>query len=122
MTVAGVAGMTKRPSERRQFPRIKIIGELAGLNVGFNARVHLIDISPGGFSIASTVDLPLNREHAFEFMTDRGPAQVRAKPLHSLRVTGDPPLYCLGCAFLLETQSDRLSANALINEASPMCV
>ncbi len=74
--------------DRRRRPRLKLLGEIHGTQVGLDLPIVVRDISTGGFSIESSVRFPDQDVRLFEFSAGDGlpPVIVSARALRTVRV------------------------------------
>ena len=88
----------------------------------FKLPVVLLDLSPGGFALASPVPFDRHAEYTFQFNGKRLHGPIRAKDVHCLRVshgTTDAS-YVAGFKFVLERPSDQEAVDNLIEEAQQL--
>ena len=75
--------------ERRRHPRVRVLGELYGRVVAFDAPVGIQNIGLGGFSIVAPLAFPPNAEHKFEVTAPDGyTAIIKGRAAHSAAQTG----------------------------------
>jgi len=89
--------------ERRQSPRVRILGRLHGQEVALATPVTVREISLGGLRVETPVPFPEGAEHAFHLTLGDGAAvTVSARAVHCQPVdTPDgPPLYLTGFRFV----------------------
>lgn len=105
--------------DRRQNPRIELLGEINGQIMPFALPVVLLDLSDGGFAIASPVPFKPNSEYTFQFNGTRPFGPIRAKDVHCLRVShGTSSVsYVAGFSFVLTNPTDRAVVAGLLAEA-----
>ena len=108
--------------ERRTSPRIELLGEINGQVMPFAMPVVLLDLSPGGFALASPVPFARHAEYTFQFNGTRAHGPIRAKDVHCLRVShGTTDVsYVAGFSFVLNDPSDQEVVDALIAEAQEL--
>lgn len=105
--------------ERRNSPRIELLGEINGHVMPFAMPVVLLDLSPGGFAIASSVPFTPNAEYTFQFHGSRQYGPIKAKDMHCLRVSHGTAnaSYVAGFSFILQGPADQDVVNGLLAEA-----
>ena len=105
--------------DRRQNPRIELLGEINGQIMPFALPVVLLDLSEGGFAIASPVPFKPNSEYTFQFNGTRKFGPVRAKDVHCLRVSHGTSnvSYVAGFSFVLKAPSEVETVAGLLAEA-----
>jgi hypothetical protein len=109
-------------AERRTTPRIELVGEINGRVLPFKLPVVLLDLSPGGFALASPVPFERHAEYTFIFNGKHPHGPIRAKDVHCLRVshgTTDAS-YVAGFSFILDEPADRQLVDNLIAEAEQL--
>ena len=106
-------------SDRRQNPRIELLGEINGQVMPFALPVVLLDLSPGGFAIASSVPFTPDAEYTFQFNGARPHGPIRARDMHCLRVSHGTTAasYVAGFSFVVQMPTDREIVDDLIAEA-----
>ena len=99
-------------SERRRFPRVRVLGELYGRVVAFDTPVEIRNIGPGGFSISGPLEFPVGAEHQFEVTSADGQAAVlQGRSAHaSERITVDGEVTYLTGFSLTDDQPGGASA------------
>lgn len=109
-------------SDRRQDTRIELLGEINGQVMPFALPVVLLDLSPGGFAIASSVPFTPNAEYTFQFNGTRPHGPIRAKDMHCLRVSHGTTgaSYVAGFSFVVLLPSDKEVVDDLIAEAAEL--
>jgi hypothetical protein len=110
--------------DRRKSPRIELLGEIAGQIVPYALPVVLLDLSPGGFAIASPVPFTPDSEYTFNFNATRQHGPIRAIAAHCLRVShgSETTSYVAGFSFVLDKPASKQSVDSLIAEANDMMV
>ena len=105
--------------ERRHEPRIELLGEINGQVMPFALPVVLLDLSPGGFAIASSVPFTPDAEYTFQFNGVRPHGPIRAKDMHCLRVSHGTTSasYVAGFSFVFVMAADKDVVDDLIAEA-----
>ena len=63
-------------TERRRHPRVRVLGELYGRVVAFDAPGGIQNIGLGGFSIVGPLAFPVDAEHQFEVTAPDGATSV----------------------------------------------
>ncbi len=108
--------------DRRTSPRIELLGEINGKVLPFAMPVVLLDLSPGGFALASPVPFSRHAEYTFQFNGTRAHGPIKAKDIHCLRVShGTTDVsYVAGFSFVLNQPSDQAVVDALIAEAQEL--
>jgi hypothetical protein len=82
------SGPTPVTPERRQNPRLEILGRVHGRLIPLNVPVTMLEISLGGFSIETGIPFAAGEVHEFQLTSDQRPeAVISAKVIHSLRAT-----------------------------------
>ncbi len=106
-------------TDRRTSPRIELLGEINGQVMPFALPVVLLDLSPGGFAIASSVPFTPDAEYTFQFNGTHQHGPIRAKDMHCLRVSHGTTSasYVAGFSFVLQEAQDRGVVENLIAEA-----
>jgi hypothetical protein len=109
-------------TDRRTSPRIELLGEINGQVMPFAMPVVLLDLSPGGFALASPVPFARHAEYTFQFNGTRPHGPIRAKDVHCLRVShGTTDVsYVAGFSFVLNQPADQEVVDALIAEAQEL--
>jgi len=67
--------------------KIALLGEINGSVMPKPVPVELLDLSHGGFSVASSVPFRPNAEYTFQFNASRQSEPIRARDTHCLRVS-----------------------------------
>ena len=108
--------------DRRTSTRIELLGEINGRVMPFKLPVVLLDLSPGGFALASPVPFVRHAEYTFQFNGTRQHGPIRAKDVHCLRVShgSTDASYVAGFSFVLDQPADRERVNGLIEEAQQL--
>lgn len=109
-------------TDRRTSPRIELLGEINGQVMPFAMPVVLLDLSPGGFALASPVPFARHAEYTFQFTGTRPHGPIRAKDVHCLRVShGTTDVsYVAGFSFVVRQPEDQEVVDALIAEAQQL--
>ena len=86
--------------------------------------VRLLDLSPGGFSIESSVPFMANAEYTFQFSATRQHGPIRAKVAHCVRVSDGKTSvsYATGFSFVLSLPEDKEIVDDLVAEAHDLMV
>ena len=116
--------LTNSYDDRRTTQRMELLGEINGRVMPFKLPVVLLDLSPGGFALASPVPFVRHSEYTFQFNGKRSHGPIRAKDVHCLRVshgTTDAS-YVAGFSFVLEGPEDQELVDGLIAEAEQLTV
>jgi hypothetical protein len=112
------SGPIRATPERRQNPRLEILGTIHGRLIPLNAPVTILEISRGGFSIETSVALASGEVHEFQLTVDQRPAVViSAKVVHTLRGTGPSgsTSYVTGLQFVgYDTEERRQAVDSLM--------
>ena len=110
---------TYSAEDRRTSPRIELLGEIDVRVMPLRLPVVLLDLSPGGFALASPVPFVRHAEYTFQFSGTRPLGSVRAKDVHCLRVSHGvtDASYVAGFSFVLEQPTDQAVVDDLISEA-----
>lgn len=114
--------LTDSYDDRRTSQRIELLGEINGRVMPFKLPVVLLDLSPGGFALASPVPFVRHAEYTFQFNGKRPHGPIRAKDVHCLRVshgTTDAS-YVAGFSFVLDGPEDQALVDGLIDEAEEL--
>lgn len=108
--------------DRRDTPRIELLGEINGQVMPFALPVVLMDLSQGGFAIASSVPFMRNSEYTFQFNATRQHGPIRARHLHCLRVShgATSKSYVAGFSFVVDLPADKEVVDDLIAEANAL--
>jgi hypothetical protein len=82
-----MATTSKGRPERRQSPRISVVGVLNGKSATVVGPLTLRDISPGGFAVESRDEFTSDRPHQFELSSSWGRrVVVEARVVHCVRM------------------------------------
>jgi hypothetical protein len=106
--------------EGRSAPRIELFGEINCQVMPSATPVVLLDLSAGGFAVASSVPFRPHDEYTFQFRGIRDHGPIRAKDVHCLRVShGDSGAsYVAGFRFVSSVPSERELVDGLVAEAN----
>ena len=109
-------------ADRRTSPRIELLGEIDVRVMPLRLPVVLLDLSPGGFALASPVPFIRHAEYTFQFSGTRPLGSIRAKDVHCLRVShgATEASYVAGFSFVFENPADQEVVDELIAEARQM--
>jgi hypothetical protein len=115
-----VASSFVKAENRRSAPRIELLGEINCQVMPFATPVVLLDVSEGGFAVASSVPFKPNDEYTFQFRGSRALGPIRAKDVHCLRVShGDSGAsYVAGFSFVSSVPSEQELVDELVAEAN----
>ncbi len=96
-----------------------MLGEINGQVLPAELPVVLLDLSAGGFAIASSVPFVPNSEYTFHFTGSRPHGRIRARDMHCLRVShgAASASYVAGFSFLLDSAADQQVVESLVAEA-----
>jgi hypothetical protein len=89
--------------DRRQTPRIEVLGHIHGHIVSLDARMTALDLSVGGFSMETTFPVESNEEHDFRLVCPDGTwSQFRARAAYCRRYKTPEglPRYVSGLQFI----------------------
>ncbi|MGH9197328.1 MAG: PilZ domain-containing protein [Acidimicrobiia bacterium] len=87
--------------EKRNNPRLTILGELRGRTVTLDEPVTVNDMSEGGLTIETGFRLPIGSLHDFRLAFDHWSAILSGRVLHSRTVVqGDRVTYVSGIQFV----------------------
>lgn len=88
--------------ERRQYPRLEILGRIKGVVRPLDVSITLLNLSLGGFLMQTPMEYHVGEIHEFQFtMDDKEPLIVRARIAHAMRATVDhEPVYLFGLEFV----------------------
>jgi len=104
--------------ERRQSPRLEVLGTLHGQIVPLRIAITVREIGFGGFSIETVFPLPVEAIHDFRFTLRNGSTvTVRGRVAHcreEVRETGS--IYIAGLEFVDPLPARRRKAQALVTE------
>jgi len=74
--------------ERRQAPRIEVLGQVHGRMVPLDARLTALDLGAGGFSVETSFPIELDSEHDFQLVGPDGTSiRFKARVVHCRRST-----------------------------------
>ena len=115
---------TSSAADRRTSPRIELLGEIDVRVMPLRLPVVLLDLSPGGFALASPVPFVRHAVYTFQFSAARPLGSIRAKDMHCLRVShgATDASYVAGFSFVLEGPEDQELVDGLIAEAEQLTV
>jgi len=91
------------PRDRRQTPRLEVLGHVHGHIVSLDARMTALDLSENGFSMETTFPIDEGEEHDFRLITPDGSInRLRARATHSKRyqMSDGTPRYVSGLTFV----------------------
>ena len=105
--------------DRRTSTRIELLGEIKGKVMPFKLPVVLLDLSPGGFALASPVPFVRHAVYTFQFSGIREHGPIQAKDMHCLRVShgSTDASYVAGFSFVFERPADQALVDGLLAEA-----
>jgi len=93
--------------DRRQNPRIQLLGRLHGSVVALEVAVTVTEISLGGMAIETQIDFPRDAEHEFQLtLGDDSTVRLKGRIAHCQKLAGDPPRYLSGIEFVEEPETD----------------
>jgi hypothetical protein len=104
-------------AERREFPRIRLFGDLHGRPVPLQVTLVLQDISVGGFSVESPIDFRPGVQFWFELIGSGSSAMLRATCLHCVRANpfyGD--VFFAGFQFTRSEERDLEGIWTMVND------
>src|SRR5262245_22202838 len=111
-------GPVTRSTEARRAPRLRVAGRIRGHVVELDAAVNVVEIGLDGFSIESSVELPLGGVFEFRFtLHDGSDVYSRARVVHC-RPQGSrnvPSQFVAGLAFVDDVWRGR-STGELIDD------
>lgn len=91
------------PRNRRQTPRLEVLGHVHGHIVSLDARMTALDMSENGFSMETTFPIDQDEEHDFRLITPDGTVnRLRARATYSKRyqMSDGTPRYVSGLTFV----------------------
>jgi hypothetical protein len=91
------------PRDRRQTPRLEVLGHVHGHIVSLDARMTALDLGFGGFSMETTFPVEANQEHDFRLIAPNGAiSQLRARAAYCRRYKNPSgtPRYVSGLVFV----------------------
>jgi hypothetical protein len=99
-----------------------VLGEINGRVMPFKLPVVLLDLSPGGFALASPVPFVRHAVYTFQFSGTRQHGPIRAKDMHCLRVShgSTDASYVAGFSFVLDQPADQELVDGLLAEAQQL--
>ena len=106
-------------AERRQSPRIEILGQLDGFLMTVDTGVTILDLSAGGFGIDSPVALNTGEMHECRFSLRGGVSVILlAKVVHCRPLKGrkGATRYLAGFEFLEQPNAEAAAARAQLLE------
>jgi hypothetical protein len=107
-------------SDRRRSPRIEILGRLHGHVVAFETPVTVREISLGGMTIHTSMDLGEGAVHAFLLtLGDGSVVQLTGRILHSRREPGSndgPVSYVSGIRFIEDEPDATATVSQIIDK------
>jgi hypothetical protein len=101
--------------ERRRSERIRLMSAVHGQVVPMDVDITLRDISLGGLTVVSPIQLPPGATHEFRLtLGDGSPVHLRGRIAHCRRSDDgqDPPRFIVGVMFVDE--SDRHTEGAAV--------
>jgi hypothetical protein len=109
--------------ERRQSPRLEVLGTLHGQIVPLRIAITVREIGFGGFSIETVFPLPVEATHDFRFTLRSGSTvTVRGRVMHCREeARGSTPIYVAGLQFVDALPARRRKAHTLVNEVETHC-
>lgn len=106
-------------AERRQSPRIEILGQLDGFLMSVDTGVTILDLSEGGFGVESSVALPEGELHECRFSLRDGISVILlARVVHCRPKKGKKGAtrYLAGFEFLEQPTPEAAAARAQLLE------
>jgi hypothetical protein len=87
--------------ERRQGPRVDLLGEFQGHLVALDEEVRVLQLGSGGLTVASAVPLELDNRYDLQLTIDERSITVQARVVH-MRTTIDRDqfTYVIGMQFV----------------------
>jgi hypothetical protein len=87
--------------ERRQGPRVDLLGEFQGRLVALDEEVRVLQLGPGGLTVAAAVPLDLDHGYDLQLTIDERSITVKARVVH-IRTTVDRDqfTYVIGMQFV----------------------
>jgi hypothetical protein len=87
-------------TERRQWPRVDLLSEFQGHLVALDEEVRVVQLGPGGLTIAAAIPLELDHRYDLQLTVDERSITVQARVVH-LRTTIDRDefTYVIGMQF-----------------------
>lgn len=95
--------LTSYPRDRRQTPRLEVLGLVHGHIVSLDARMITLDLSEGGFSMETTFPIDVETEHDFRLVGPDGTwNRLRARATYCTRhlMSDGTPRYVSGLTFI----------------------
>jgi len=91
------------PRDRRQTPRLEVLGHVHGHLVSLDARMVALDLSENGFSMETTFPVDEGEEHDFRLIGPDGTAnRLRARASYCTRhlMSDGTPRFVTGLTFV----------------------
>jgi hypothetical protein len=91
------------PRDRRQTPRLEVLGQVHGHIVSLDARMTALDLSVNGFSMETTFPIYDGEEHDFRLVGPNGVAnRLRARATYCKRyqMSDGTPRFVTGLTFV----------------------
>jgi PilZ domain-containing protein len=103
--------------ERRQAPRVEILGQVTGESLTLDAPVTVLDLSTGGFRIETTGRLSTGEPHEFRFkLRDGVSVIVLARVVHQRAVSKRPSgSHVVGLEFLDGSAEAKANRAAIVD-------
>ena len=100
-------------SERRNSPRIEILGKLHGHTVAFDVPVLVREISLGGMAVETEIELAEGSVHDFLLtLGDGSTVELAGRVMHSRLISEEgEPAYVSGVQFIDDQPSDGPAAS-----------
>ena len=87
-------------TERRQGPRVDLLGEFQGHLVALDEKVQVLQLGPGGLTMAAAIPLQVDQHYDLQLTVDERSLNVKARAVH-MRTTIDRDefTYVIGMQF-----------------------
>jgi len=93
--------------DRRQNPRVAILGKLHGRAVTLDVSVVVTEISLGGMGIQTNIPFPVDAVHTFQLtLGDNSVVHLKGRVKHCQKLADEPERFHSGIQFLDEKADD----------------
>jgi len=118
MSVSSQTASAIPDGDRRQWPRLRLTGELHGGLLPFAHVLAVRDVSEGGFAVEAPIAFVPGIQYLFEFSTaGRKHRPLKAVSVHCMRVSqGTGTCYLAGFEFMMSDAVDRQTIDAMLND------
>ena len=98
-------------SDRRNNPRIQILGRLHGRAIALDVPVTVTEISLGGMGLMTDIAFPVGAVHDFQLtLGDNSVVMLRGRVAHCQKIESDGPRFLSGIQFIDDESDEPESA------------